>query len=81
MSALTPASFRIRDRDDRVVEGGLDVRVAVVHDPLFTALLERLLLGGSSGALLASAFRRRRRVDGFDFGHTCSFQLSAFSYQ
>src|SRR4029079_17054982 len=48
--------FRIGDGNDRVVERGLDVRKAVVHDALLAALLERLFLCRPSRLFLVSPF-------------------------
>src|SRR6185436_13186011 len=50
----------IGDGDDRVVERGLDVRVAVVHYPLLAALLEGLLLRRPPSRLFSALGRRRR---------------------
>src|SRR5262249_11355766 len=60
----------IGDRDRRVVERRVDVRVSVVDDALLAALLERLLLRGASRGLLGAAFGWRGGCgDRFVFSH------------
>ena len=60
-------AFRVGDGHRGVVEGGVNVRQAMVHDALLAALLERLL--AFSGAFLFFLLRKTRVGGRFTLRH------------